>query len=144
MKRRYGGYFHRDVPEEDAELTHVGPSTPGGEYLRRFWQPMCFSDDLGDLPLRVKMLGEEHLGATDRGVTMFRNQIRRGGRAVEAGQDPAGLCRDVGAVVPTYCNDTVVRLPRAGSSAMDKQQMRETGRRLARDYIEDLPLMTGR
>ena len=50
LKTRYGGYFHREVPEEDAELTHVGPDTPCGEYLRRFWQPICFSDELKDLP----------------------------------------------------------------------------------------------
>jgi hypothetical protein len=50
LKTRYGGYFHRDVPEEDAELTHVGPGTPCGEYMRRFWQPICFSDELKDLP----------------------------------------------------------------------------------------------
>jgi hypothetical protein len=59
LKTRFGGYFHRDVPDEDAELTHVGPGTPGGEYLRRFWQPVCFSDELSDLPRRVKILGEE-------------------------------------------------------------------------------------
>ncbi len=59
LKTRFGGYFHRDVPDEDAELTHVGPGTPGGEYLRRFRQPVCFSDELGDLPRRVKILGEE-------------------------------------------------------------------------------------
>ena len=29
-----------DVPEEDKELTHVGPGTPCGEYLRRFWHPV--------------------------------------------------------------------------------------------------------
>jgi hypothetical protein len=50
----YGGYFHREVPEEDTELSHVGPDTPCGEYLRRFWQPICFSDELKDLPHRVK------------------------------------------------------------------------------------------
>src|SRR5690242_14157561 len=31
LKERYGGYFHRDIPSEDGELTHVGPGTPGGE-----------------------------------------------------------------------------------------------------------------
>ena len=66
LKTRYGGYFHRNVPEEDAELTHVGAGTPGGEYLRRFWQPVCFSDDLKDLPLRVKMLGEDLVAFRDR------------------------------------------------------------------------------
>src|SRR5260370_1952852 len=59
LKTRYGAYYHREVPEEDAELTHVGPGTPCGEYFRRFWQPICFSDDLRDLPHRVKILGEE-------------------------------------------------------------------------------------
>ena len=36
LKTRYSGYHHRHVPQEDAELTHVGPDAPGGEYLRRF------------------------------------------------------------------------------------------------------------
>jgi nitrite reductase/ring-hydroxylating ferredoxin subunit len=66
LKTRFGGYYHRDVPEEDSEITHVGPGTPGGEYLRRFWQPVCFSDDLNDLPYRVKMLGEDLVAFRDR------------------------------------------------------------------------------
>ena len=37
LKTRYGGYFHREFPGEDPELTHVGPGTPCGEYMRRFW-----------------------------------------------------------------------------------------------------------
>lgn len=56
---RFGGYYHRDVPQEDAELTHVGPGTPCGEYLRRFWQPICFADELRDLPIRVRILDED-------------------------------------------------------------------------------------
>ncbi|HSZ90614.1 MAG TPA: Rieske 2Fe-2S domain-containing protein, partial [Acetobacteraceae bacterium] len=59
LKTRYSGYHHRHVPQEDTELTHVGPDTPCGEYLRRFWQPICYSDELKDLPLAVKILGEE-------------------------------------------------------------------------------------
>ena len=59
LKARFGGYFHRNVPDEDAGLTHVGPGTPCGEYMRRFWQPVCFSDDLRDLPHRIKILGED-------------------------------------------------------------------------------------
>ena len=46
----YGGYFHSEVPEPDLELTQVGPGTPGGEYLRRFWHPIGLSRDLNDLP----------------------------------------------------------------------------------------------
>ena len=59
IKSKYGGYFASDDSQENAVLTHVGPRTPCGEYLRRFWQPICFSDELKDLPHRVKILGEE-------------------------------------------------------------------------------------
>ena len=83
----------------------------------------------------VAIHGLEHLGATDRGVAMFRNQLRRGMRAVQAGDDPASLCRNNGAVIPTYCNDTIVRLPPAAEGAMDRQLMRVTGRQLAEGYL---------
>ncbi len=65
LNTRFGGYYHRDVPKEDAELTRVGPDTPCGEYLRRFWQPICFSDDLRDVPLRVTILGEDLVAFRD-------------------------------------------------------------------------------
>src|SRR5437660_167082 len=70
LKTRFGGYHHRVVPDEDAELTHVGPETPCGEYLRRFWQPVCFSDELQDLPLRVKVLGEDLVAYRDKSGTI--------------------------------------------------------------------------
>jgi len=79
--------------------------------------------------------------ATDRGVMMFRNQTRRGIRAVRAGHDPAGLCRDPDVVVPTYCNDTVVRMPPDVNPEIDRQRMRETGRCLAESYLKDPPLL---
>src|SRR5207247_8916507 len=59
LNTTYSAYHHRERPAEDEELTHVGPETPCGEYLRRFWQPICFSDDLTDLPQRVRILGED-------------------------------------------------------------------------------------
>jgi hypothetical protein len=54
---------------------------------------------------------------------------------VQGGDHPAGLVRDADAVIPTYCNDTVVRVPAAESPALDRQLMRETGRRLAEAYL---------
>ena len=83
----------------------------------------------------------EHLGATDRGITLFRNQLRRGIRAVKSGSEPVGLFRDAGVVIPTYCNDTVVRVPSAETPELDKKLLRETGRRLAQRYIEAPPLL---
>jgi hypothetical protein len=102
-------------------------------------RPGDFEAQVSQRPVAVH--GLEHLGATDRGVTMFRNQIRRGIRAVRAGTDPAGVFRDEGRVIPTYCNDTVVRVPAAKTPELDKKLMRATGRRLAEGYIEAPPLM---
>jgi phenylpropionate dioxygenase-like ring-hydroxylating dioxygenase large terminal subunit len=47
------------VPPENAELTRVGPGTPAGEYLRRFWQPVALAAQIADLPKRVRVLGED-------------------------------------------------------------------------------------
>ncbi len=55
----YAGRQHARDLEEDDELTHVGPGTPCGEYLRRFWQPVELASELHDLPLAVRMLGED-------------------------------------------------------------------------------------
>ena len=92
----------------------------------------------------IAIHGLEHLGATDRGITMFRRQIRRGIRAVANGEDPPGLVRNGGGVSPTYCNNTIVRQPNAETEALDKAMMREIGMRLAKGYLESPPLSNGR
>ena len=89
----------------------------------------------------IAIHGLEHLSATDRGVSMFRSQVRRGIRAVRDGRDPQGLCRDPGAVTATYCNNTVVPLPAGATEAADKKMMRATGTRLAKSYLKNPPLL---
>ena len=59
LNQTHGGYFHRDVPKEDVVLTHVGPGTPCGEYLRRYWHPVAFCDEINDLPKSIRILGED-------------------------------------------------------------------------------------
>jgi hypothetical protein len=60
-------------------------------------------------------------------------------------QSPSpGLCREPGAVIPTYCNDTVVRVAPAATPSADKELLRKTGRRLAENYLRDPPLSVGR
>ncbi len=56
---QFEGYLKRDVPAEDARLTHTGPGTPMGEAMRRHWQPVCLSSQLKDLPVKVRILGED-------------------------------------------------------------------------------------
>ena len=55
----FQGYHQVKDAREDAELTHVGPDTPCGEYLRRYWQPVAMSEELGALPKVVRILGED-------------------------------------------------------------------------------------
>jgi phenylpropionate dioxygenase-like ring-hydroxylating dioxygenase large terminal subunit len=55
----YSGYHKRDVPPPDAELTHAGPGTALGEYMRGFWQPVCLSSQLGAVPHPVRILNED-------------------------------------------------------------------------------------
>ena len=59
LDQPYSAYHHRDILKEDEELTHVGPGTPGGEYLRLFWQPIAICSELTDLPKAIKIMGEE-------------------------------------------------------------------------------------
>jgi phenylpropionate dioxygenase-like ring-hydroxylating dioxygenase large terminal subunit len=101
-------------------------------------RPQDFEAQVSQRPIAVH--GMEHLGTTDRGITQFRNQIRRGIRTVKAGSDPVGLFRD-GSVIPTYCNDTVVCVPPAKTPELDKKLLRETGRRLAEGYLAAPPLL---
>ena len=121
----YDGYHRRAVPPPDPELTEVGPGTPGGEYLRRFWQPVAFVRELGDAPLRVRILGEDlvvfrdrsgqigvlHLHCAHRGTSLeFGIPVERGirccyhgwvydvdGRCLETPGEPSGsrLCERV-------------------------------------------------
>jgi nitrite reductase/ring-hydroxylating ferredoxin subunit len=72
MRSGYG----LQVPDPDPELTHVGPGTPCGELMRRYWHPVCLSEDLRDLPKRVRILGEDLVAFRDGrgrpGLLFFR------------------------------------------------------------------------
>ena len=66
LSTAYGAYHHRERPTDDDELTRVGPGTPCGEYLRRFWQPVVLSKELRDLPRRLRIMGEDLVAFRDR------------------------------------------------------------------------------
>jgi hypothetical protein len=100
--------------------------------------PGDFEAQVSQRPIAVH--GLEHLSATDRGVTMFRNLVRKGIRAVRDGLDPQGLSRNGNMVLPTFCNDTVVHQPATGDAAADAEMLRAIGRRLAEGYVKDPPL----
>ena len=49
--------------EDNELLTRVGPDTPMGELMRRYWLPVMRSDELepGGAPVRLRVLGENFL-----------------------------------------------------------------------------------
>jgi phthalate 4,5-dioxygenase oxygenase subunit len=50
------------TPEENRLLTQVGPATPMGRLMRRFWHPVCTTAQLPTPdcdPLRTRLLGED-------------------------------------------------------------------------------------
>src|SRR5712692_2862660 len=59
--------------EESDTLTRVGPGTPMGELIRRYWQPAALSEELppDGPPVPVRLLGED--------LVLFRDQQGRPG-----------------------------------------------------------------
>jgi 5,5'-dehydrodivanillate O-demethylase oxygenase subunit len=73
--------------EENERLTRVGPGTPAGELLRRYWHPVALAQDLSDeQPTKfVRVLGED--------LVLFRDkQGRVGLLADHCAHRGASLC----------------------------------------------------
>ena len=79
----YRGHGARRHAEPDHELVRVGPGTPCGEYLRRFWHPVALSSEIADLPVPVRILGED--------LVLFRDGEARGRPRAPALPAPAGF-----------------------------------------------------
>lgn len=54
-----GTAYGRRPQHSNKLLTEVGPGTPCGELMRRYWQPIAVSARVGDLPQKVRVLGED-------------------------------------------------------------------------------------
>ena len=83
----YGAYYAPEGFKEDGFLTRVGRGTPGGEYLRRFWHPVAFVQELTDLPLRVRILGEDLVLFRDGGgrIGLLKLHCSHRGASLEFG-----------------------------------------------------------
>ncbi len=108
MKSAYG----RQTPPPDYELTCVEQGSPMGELMRRYWQPVCTSEERRDLPRKEKLLCEEivvfrdkqgRVGALDphcahRGTSLEWGQVEEAGlRCCYHGwlYDTRGQCIDM-------------------------------------------------
>lgn len=66
-----GTAYGRPEPNYRAELTLVGPGTPMGGLLRRYWHPVGLSSDATSRPRKVRVLGED--------LILFRDGLGRPG-----------------------------------------------------------------
>jgi hypothetical protein len=134
MRSAYG----RQTPLPDYELTCVEPGSPMGELLHRYWQPACTSNELRDLPKKVKVLCEElvvfrdkkgrvgalephcshrgtshaleNLATSDTGIAMLRRTLREQIKRVSDGLDPMNVIRDerLNRTIPTNAWNTIL------------------------------------
>ena len=61
-----GSAYGRPAQQSNKLLTEVGPGTPCGELMRRYWHPIGLSAKLGELPRKVRVLGEDLILFRDR------------------------------------------------------------------------------
>ena len=54
-----GTAYGRPAPTADRALVEVGPGTPGGEMLRRYWHPVAVAAEVTGRPRAVRALGED-------------------------------------------------------------------------------------
>ena len=55
----FRGYAQSQTAAVDEEIARIGPGTPAGEYHRRFWHPVYITEELGELPEAIRILGED-------------------------------------------------------------------------------------
>ena len=93
LTKPYSAYERGALPAENAELTHVEKGSPAGEYLRRFWQPVALSAELGELPIAVRMFGEDLVLFRTRGGEpgLLEKHCSHRGASLEF-----GICEDAG------------------------------------------------
>lgn len=59
LSESLGRAYGRAPGRPDPVLTQVGPGTPGGELLRRYWQPIALSAEATTVPKRIRRFGED-------------------------------------------------------------------------------------
>lgn len=88
-----GGGYGRPVGTSDEYLTRVGPGTPCGELMRRYWHPVGISDAVTTRPQSVRILGENlilfrdgngkpgllHERCAHRGTSLFYGKVEEAG-----------------------------------------------------------------
>lgn len=106
-----GSAYYLNQPEADLDLVSVVRATPSGELLRRYWHPIAVASEVGELPVAVRVLGENLIlfktpngefglvypRCCHRGTTLYYGKVEeRGIRCCYHGWlfSPDGRCLD--------------------------------------------------
>jgi nitrite reductase/ring-hydroxylating ferredoxin subunit len=84
---------------------------------------------------RVANRKSEHLGSTDRGVSLSRRMLTQAVKATQEGRTPAIPRLYASGKVRTYAHETVVKLP-SKDALPDAEALAAFGRRAALAYVE--------
>jgi len=82
--------------DENERLTRVGPGTPMGDMLRRYWMPIAVSVDVTDKPVKRRLLGEDlvvfRAGNGQVGIVQERCSHRRTSLTVGISEEDGIRC----------------------------------------------------
>jgi phenylpropionate dioxygenase-like ring-hydroxylating dioxygenase large terminal subunit len=117
--------------EENELLTRVGPGTPMGNVMRRFWMPALFSSELpgadGD-PVRVRLLGEDLIAFrdTNRTVGLMQNNCPHRGASLFFGRNEESGLRCVYHGWKFSTDGTCVDMPNEPAESDFKHKVKAT------------------
>jgi nitrite reductase/ring-hydroxylating ferredoxin subunit len=134
-------YQLRYIPE-NTEQRSSGRALRTSQSLTRTYedrqrQPGDYEAQESQRPIAVHAL--EHLGATDRGVTLVRKLLREGIRTLQRGENPQRVAFSVGKTIPTYCRNAVLRIPPAATLEADRELLRNTARKVVAAVLSGQP-----
>jgi phenylpropionate dioxygenase-like ring-hydroxylating dioxygenase large terminal subunit len=129
--------FDAPPPPMDQPATGGEGNRGGRTYERMQRTPGDYEAQIGQRTIAVH--GMEHLGVSDKGVTMMRKGLRQKMRMVQQGQDPPELKPLSEKMVPTYGGDSLLRVDRATTPEEDKELIGEKALEMAQRYVQTPP-----
>jgi hypothetical protein len=130
----YQRLLDKELDRAEAVLRSMGQrgDRPYEEQQRR---PGDYEAQVSQRPIAIHAM--EHLGASDRGVILFRKLLRQQIRVVQQGKDPRGVNAMNVKAIPTYLRNTSFVIPPKHDSAEDRKLWRETARKVAEEALVD-------
>lgn len=130
----YQRLLDKELDRAEAVLKSMGQrgDRPYEEQQRK---PGDYEAQVSQRPIAIHAL--EHLGASDRGVIMFRKLLREQIRAVQQGKDPKGVQAMNGKPIPTYLRNTSFLVPAKRDRGEDRQLWRDMARKVAAEALQD-------